>query len=1180
MTPAVSTPVPVETAANSSPNREIVPEPGYDEFQRRALDFSSHMVVSAAAGSGKTRVLVGRYLRILERYGHQPHMIVAITFTEEAASQMAARIREGVLDRLSSAPSAEAERLWETVLETLGDAPITTLHGFCLRLLRDHGSCLGLDPGFAVLTGGDQRLLLDRCLRELLDSWSRARLPALAALLPYLPYRRIEKVLTELVQRRNHLRVGSSRHQGKLLQRLYRRETVRFLAGSDQWGQLRRLLESVPKRLLIRNDSFARKCVRQRELFRIRPRLDEEEFLVRFQESLGLAARPSKAWKEWEHRPGLVACWKALKEEFGRYPLKVSPRSDESGCDGDAHLEAATSALEELARLALDRYRSEKRQDSLLDFDDLLALARSLVRLPEVRKNLRERYRFFLVDEFQDTNRLQWEILKPLLGPDSNFFAVGDDKQSIYRFRDADVSVFRAVRKWVRQRGRVVAMRRNYRSHSSLVRFSNRVFRNLMQPGLDYEAVHQEMTPVRQESAIADPGVRGLFYEKLPQDYASEAEVTAEAAKGLLSEGFQAREIAVLLRNRNRLRELENAFCRWDLPFSARGGNRLHDQPEIVDLTNLLEFLNDPGRDLELLGVLRSPLFSFSDEDLLLLSLQEGSGIWRKLRSADSAARGVPRHWVYAADLLDAWLQAPHLGSAAILGRAVAETGYDEIMAAGGRGDLARTSIQRLQELARRFEIDHGPSRRPFLRYLEGLRRLGSHDGGFAEGDSDRIRVHTIHGAKGLQYPAVILPDLGAPLLAGMNAPFFGQPVGEDADHYCFGLSIRNPQRGYEPYRHPHYEMLRRLDRYRQTAEEKRLLYVALTRARERLVLIGRKSSRPSYACWLQEADAGASMVPLILRPLVRTGGSNGRDSGKTGLSPVDSGRNGLSPAGSSQVCTGESVPADGRNRPGSAGDGWSKTTWTPTEIVAYYRCPRRYFHSRVQGRTESPASGWRESPAARVGSAVHELLENPGALGSEAEVGRFLERWQARLGPVYSEAEIRRMRRRIEESIGGVRKSRFAERLAAARRVFSEKRFHLLEQGRLVTGIIDKLFQERNGRWVVVDFKTSPLAEPAGGGGNVEGDYRLQVQLYLWAVSRVLDTMNLEGQLLFTEAGTLVPVSFDASVADRCQELVGGLPRTGDRRHFPRTEIREVCSGCGFKAWRVCLGAAVPNPD
>ena len=806
----------------------------------------------------------------------------------------------------------------------------------------------------------------------------------------------------------------------------------------------------------------------------------------------------------------------------------------------------------------------------MLDFEDLLALARSLVRLPEVRRNLRNRHRFFLVDEFQDTNRLQWEILKPLLGPGSNFFAVGDDKQSIYRFRDADVSVFRGVRKWVRNRGRVVELRRNYRSHSSLVRFSNHVFRNLMPPGLDYEASHQEMTPVRQESAAANPGVRGLLYEKLPQGFGSEAEVAAEAAKGLLSEGFQAHEIAVLLRNRNRLREFENAFCRWDLPFSARGGNRLHDQPEIVDLVNLLGFLSDPGRDLELLGVLRSPLFSFSDEDLLLLSLRQGAGIWEKLRSTESPAGGAPRHWFYARESLDAWLRETFRGPSAMLSRAISETGYDEIMAAGGRGDLARTSIHRLLELARRFEIDHGPSRRPLLRHLEGLRRLGAHEGGFAEDGSDRIRVHTIHGAKGLQYPAVILPDLGAPLLAGMNDPFFGQRVGKEADHYCFGLSIRNPQRGYEEYRHPQYEMLRRLDRYRQTAEEKRLLYVALTRARETLVLIGKKSGRPSYARWLQEADAEASMAPLTLRPLDRSRQPPERDRGEDELSP----------AGSCRVLPGKSALAKGSRRAAASVDGWSKTTWTPTEIVSYYRCPRSFFHSRVEGRAESPASGWRASPSALVGSAVHELLENPDVPGSGAEAERFLNRWRARLGPVYSEVEIRRMSRRIEVSMEGVRKSGLAKRLAAARKVFSEKRFHLVEQGRLVTGIIDKLFQERGGRWVVVDFKTTSRTGSEDNQGIVKTGYRLQVQLYLWAVSRVLETMNLAGRLLFTEAGALRPVSFDAGVASRCRDLIGGLPETPERNRFPRTRVSETCSGCGFRSGGVCPGAAGTHPD
>ena len=311
-------------------------------------------------------------------------------------------------------------------------------------------------------------------------------------------------------------------------------------------------------------------------------------------------------------------------------------------------------------------------------------------------------------------------------------------------------------------------------------------------------------------------------------------------------------------------------------------------------------------------------------------------------------------------------------------------------------------------------------------------------------------------------------------------------------------------------------------------------------------------------------------MAPLTLRSLDRsrkpTGGTIGEHD--------------LSPAVAAQVLPGDSASAARRHRPASTSDDWSKTTWTPTEIVSYYRCPRSFFHSRVEGRTEAPASGWRAAPAALVGSAVHELLENQSVLGSEAKVERFLDRWRARLGPVYSEVEILRMSRRIEESLEGVRKSRLAERLASARRVFSEKRFHLMERGRLVTGIIDKLFQERNGRWVVMDFKTSHLVESEGGPGIVKRGYRLQVQLYLWAVSRVLETINLEGHLMFTEAGTLRPVPFNDGVAARCRDLIGGLPGTPDLGHFPRTQVSATCTGCGFKASGVCPGAAGPDPD
>ena len=271
---------------------------------------------------------------------------------------------------------------------------------------------------------------------------------------------------------------------------------------------------------------------------------------------------------------------------------------------------------------------------------------------------------------------------------------------------------------------------------------------------------------------------------------------------------------------------------------------------------------------------------------------------------------------------------------------------------------------------------------------------------------------------------------------------------------------------------------------------------------------------------------------------------------------------------------------ADPGRRPDSASEGWSKTSWTPTEIVSYHQCPRRYHHSRVEGRTEAPASGWRESPAAVVGSVVHELLEDSAVLANEAAVERFLDRWRAGLDHVYTGAEIRRMGHRIEKSIEGVRRSRLTERLSSARRVFSEKRFHLREQGRLVTGIIDKLFQERNGRWVVVDFKTSSLPEREDAGGVGKRGYHLQVQLYMWAVSQVLDTMNLEGNLLFTETGTLIPVPFDTGVAIHCRDLIGGLPGTEALADFPRTRISETCSGCGFRTGGVCPGAAVPHQD
>ena len=1137
---------------------------GYDASQDQALDLSCHTAVEASAGSGKTRVLVGRFLRILEQGRGQPHEIVAITFMEKAASQIAHRIQSEILAKLSLASSLEEKTLWRGSLEALGESTITTLHGFCLSIIREFGSRVGVGSDFEVLAGGNQRLLLDRCLQDMLEIWSQNRQSSFRIVLEYLPYEKVHAVLTELIQRRNHLEVKCSQDEQEFLQRVYKRETAHFLSSSGLWGCVQRLLDCVPEELLAKDDSYSLKCVQQRQLLKVRSNLEAIEFLIRFKGTLDLSARPSRAWSNWKHQRDLANCWKALKHEFNRYPLEVA-FSSKSHPNGDVHFKAAIKALGELSALAQNRYQFAKHRDSLVDFEDLLNLAHSLVRLPDVQAQLRKRYRFYLVDEFQDTSRLQWEILKPLIGHNSNFFTVGDDKQSIYRFREADVSVFRQVRQWIRKQGQVVQLRYNYRSSVDLVSFNNLIFQNLMIPGLDYEAIHQVMESSHQKLDSTKAAVQGLLYETLPKGFEKEAELVAATAKMLLSEGFKAHQIGILLRNRTRLRSYETAFCRWGLPFTSRAGTRLYDQPEIVDLTNLLAFLHDPRLDLELLGVLRSPLFSFSDEDLLLLSLRKGDTVWGKLRCTSSTDQIEPSHWIYARESLQNWLNVPGETAAGILRRIVSETGYDQIVSAGARGRMALTSIRRLMELVRQFEIEHGPSRRPLIRHLDGLRRIEPHDGGCVEEASDLIQIHTIHGAKGLEFPAVIFPDLGGSLLARRNASFYGETLdGGDGIQHFFGLSIRDPDKEYKEYHHPVYEMLRRLGQYRQIAEEKRLLYVALTRAQERLVLIGKRSRQQSYALWLKEAGAESSIATFPWSSGLSTCQAGSTNSGKT--NPMDA------------------VPAKALiSRPNQAGEGQKinaaqasleKTTWTATEIVSYHRCARKYYLSQLGGLGETGSLRLSYDPADLVSSAVNKLLEDAESLENKRGLDRFLKRWSVKWKHLYSGEAISQMNCEVRDNIKRVKQSALQERLSSARRVYSERQFNVLEQGRLVTGVVDKLFQDSEGGWAVVDFKTSRRETDVGLEGLLQSDYRLQVQLYLWAMSRIMGTVAIEGNLFFTDDGHLITVEFDEGVMGRCCDLVGGLPRDMSLRSFPRTRDPQDCSGCTFKERQVCPGA------
>lgn len=1137
--------------------------------QKAALDLSTHVVIKAVAGSGKTTLLIERLERILEKNGFKPEQIVAITFTEEAVAQIKEGVRKKIEERM--AQSNGSRNSWQQVYPLISLAKITTIHGFCASLLRDYPLEAGVDPGFSVLSPGEQKLRLLECVRQSLHDLSHDFDPDLRTLLDYIPRSSLGPIFVQMIERRSflgQLTTGTRSLQKpwfEPLQRLYLKETAQIILRRRIWSQLEELLAQLPPQLIQAGDSYARRSAAQRQLFQRRPDLSPVRFLEQFMKTLSIQVSPSRQWKDSPCYEPLRGLWSSLRKDLRRYSLSFDSSESEN-----RHFATALAKLASVYRKVLRHYQEQKAKDSVLDFEDLLIVAERLVARKKIRDALIQRYRYLLVDEFQDTNYLQWEIIQRMIAPGTNFLAVGDTKQSIYRFRDAEVTVFQELVRWVISAGRLVEMRENFRSLSPLIEFSNRLFRTLFQPGLDYEAEHQEMLPCRIEEPIREGAacVETFFYESSSGGSTPrEAEVIARRIRRLVEEeGFGYSEIAILLRTRTRLKEYEESLRRAKVPFHTVGGIGLYERQEILDLVNLVRFLADPSNDVALLGVLRSPFFNLSDEDLFLLSLAPGTGYWEKLQRAAKGDFGdkLPvgwecRGWKFAVECLRVWIGDAHCESiAGSLRRALAETGYLEIVAASARPLQVTRNLTKFLDLVRAFEKGRSRTIREFLRFMDALIKGEPREAEAAtyEELGEVVKIYTIHGAKGLQFPVVILPDLGAPLLSGRKDLFYFQAVRQGSSERTFlGLKIWNPESGYCELEHPVHKMLQRLDEYRQVAEEKRLLYVATTRARDRLILIGQRTSHLSYSRWLCESGAEACCSVM-----------QDESSGTAGSGEEASKVEGVSFRSPS--------PRPERLRSPS-----KKLVWTPTELALFSRCPYKLLLSRIEGLPEGPRLDWerKDEKDLLVGSLIHELLERPTP--NSASIERCLEIWKRRHEYLFSAKELGRMQERVCGQLKRVSVHPFYERLSKAHEVASEKSFHIRENGLLITGVIDKLFQEQDGRWVLVDFKTSEIPSEGIEAKIVEEGYDLQVEIYMWAVSRILSTQDVQGFLFFSHTGDLVPIECTPDLAKRCEALIASLPRRLDSSYFPKTKEIQYCNRCGFYKQGLCPGAAGISP-
>jgi ATP-dependent helicase/nuclease subunit A len=1151
------------------------------------------VLLEAGAGTGKTGVMVDRYCRLVCDSVLSPDAVLAFTFTEKAAAELRQRIRTELARRAERGSERAA-----TVLAGIGGAWITTIHGFCNRVLAAHPVAAGVDPGFRVLDAPEAaraaREAFDDALVEFLQTDGAAGGTAA----------REETVAAYDVEGLRGLIVGihdELRSRGIVDPQLP--EPPR----ADPEAAVRRVVDAAHECLRELKEGDAKRDLPEQAIARLgapgpAPTLDD----------LRPLATPSKA-------KALATYKEAIEAAIAR--------TAEAGEGG-----AVYRHLAELLRLFSARFEAAKERRAGIDFEDLQILAARLLERAEIGEHYRGRFRQILVDEFQDTNRLQLRLIEALRGPKSELVVVGDELQSIYGFRHADLDVFRQRREEIDRRSDAELLRLsgNFRSRPEVVGAVNLFGEALL--GAAYNPlrvgvapehgslsphIEDKAPPVDEEPAVEllltardgwdgegielEPAIDGAT----PLNCLAEARAVAERLRSLADEGVPRGEMVVLLRAFSHLDAYEDALERAGLRPYVVGGRGYWSQQQVADVCALLAVIANPLDDHALFGALASPACAVAPDTLWLLRAAAGKRrhVWPAVEQAAGAGEAelvepgrlqdIPKAErellaTFVARIASVRERGSRLSLPELIEAAVTETGYDLAVLSRPAGEARFANVRKMGRLAAEFEQREGRDLRGFLDFLAARAESDAEaQAATAAEGHDGVRIMTVHNAKGLEFGVVAVPDLSRRLLNGARSPLL--VLGRE-DQPRVGLRL--VRLGSPKIDLFDYGALCEESAEREAEEELRLFHVAATRARERLIVSGVVSPK---------AGKETKGKPVIERLVETLGVPRDEDSMVPVAAPAP--RPGLeADLAPSEIAVRVNLPSPERaaelralRRAGAAarelGEGSPPLVerqpptvpsrpLSYTAISAYKECSYRFYMERVLGLApidqEAPsdetALSQPEERTAR-GAAVHALLEWSQANDWAEPSLELAERHAVANGLVPSPLESPNNGHNdglAAELLEPVRQwicSPLREQIGGeASRTRAEVPLLLGVGGTVLRGSIDLLVEREGSPPLVLDYKTDRLA----GADPTEraAHYKVQRSIYALAVAEALRVEEVEVAYVFLErpAEPAVSLLTSAEMTSARASLEETIARI-DSGDFPVAAPEErdwsLCRGC-----------------
>jgi len=1063
--------------------------------------------VEAGAGTGKTTLLVDHYLSVIESGQALVEQVAAITFTEKAAGELKVRLRQAFEDALSQAQGKRRALL----IQALGDlewAPISTIHSFCGSILRERPIEAGLDPHFEPL----DEIGLDLLFTETWEQWLKEEIEGKPPAL--------------------------------------RRALLLGMDLGDLFSLMRLIYDN---RDLFPPQPFPK------------PPVLLDDFVERFHRGLEEAWDLAKAHAREEDRgyqtilslrgkiAGLRAAPLEQKEVFLFRELQIKPAGNKQKWKPPASCEAQKAILQKLAEEHEELQRSlgasvlsdllqwargfllymetVKGAQGVLDFQDLLLLTRNLLRdNKEVRRYFQEKYLRLLVDEFQDTDPLQAEIIFFLAEDGTRagnweevelrrgkLFLVGDPKQSIYRFRRADIEIYEKAKEMIGTKGLRLEIQQNFRTVPSILDWVNKLFSELILPvpGEHYQAGYVPLAPhsSRREAHPGQPGV--VLLTPSPNFNGPEASVRdtreAEASsiaalieemvgdpsgrwgildkKGAGRRPLGYRDIALLFPTLSGVEAYETALKAKSIPFRLDGGKEFYLRQEVRYLLSALKALDDPADPISLVTVLRSPFFGFSDEEIFLLTLGRN-----RLNYLLSPSDGGDFNAAFS--LLKNLHQTRN--SRSIAGTIIdflSQTKAMEFSLLRPGGEQAVANLKKIVEQARAFDAQKQSTFRRFVNWLETRREESVREGEspWSEEGEENVKLLTIHKAKGLEFPVVILANLSS-----RRRPRSETFLPKRREGTFEAVMGRFKTLGYD-------STLEK-EKLKAEAEERRLLYVATTRARDYLVIpLFRSQRNKGYM----------ELLEKTLPPLEK-------------MEPWTSFQGQLiAGAGSLDLHLPERLPLRVNLEERTKGDGPLKLrqNWQESLVglkeKASQGLPLFTPSSAEEGhgtRLRKPGTG----RGAAFGLAFHGVMEKLDLTNAQ----RLKELCSAKA----QEQNIPEMSDEIESLCLRCLHHPFMDRVRNSKRYFREVPFTVSFREKMIEGKIDLLFEEGDG-WVILDYKTDQIPREA-----LEERFHFYREQGLWyarAIQQVSRRTVKEVAFYFVRLGELCSLASGGTIPE-----------------------------------------------